>query len=282
MYSMSVENMYGEVLPLTGNPSYSVISVEGLNPPAAEINRSVLVTSDGSKYNSSRVGERNLVITVAVNPDVEQNRINLYKFFKVKQYTKISFKNSVRDVFIEGYVETFEINLFENGQKAQISILCPFPFFKSANNSVTEFFGSSAMFEFEFSVEDEGMEFSTINMDVRKSVVNVGDVESGFVIELEADSQVINPTIYDTMTGEFFRLNYTLENGDVVTINSNQGEKSVKLLRNAQTINMLNFIDKRSTWLKLRGGDNVFTYDSQTGYEHLRVTINHTDKYEGV
>ena len=79
MYTFKIENEYGNMLELTHNPNYTITSIEGLNPAKANINTSVVASFDGSRFNSSRLNERNLVINVVIEKDIEQNRINLYK-----------------------------------------------------------------------------------------------------------------------------------------------------------------------------------------------------------
>jgi predicted phage tail component-like protein len=282
MYRLKVENKYGEMLELTNNPDYDVLSVTGLNPTNATINTAVLATVDGSLFNSSRTNQRNIVITVKIEGDREKSRINLYRYFKSKQYTKVYFKNETRDIYIEGYVESFEVNQFENGQKAQISILCPRPFLKAMKQIITEFSSVENMFEFEMDLPTEGVEFSSITTDIRKSITNNGEVECGVIMELYALGTVVSPTIYNVQTRESFGLNIQMEDADVIRINTNAGEKSIRLFRNGQETNILNYIDKGSSWFKLASGDNVFTYECESGYEYMQLTFKSTDEFEGV
>ena len=93
MYSLKVENNRGNTLELTNNLNYTVYKIEGLNPPQATINRSANTTSDGSKINSVRLENRNIVIYTTIERDVEANRINLYKYFPVKKSIKLYFSN---------------------------------------------------------------------------------------------------------------------------------------------------------------------------------------------
>ena len=92
MFSLKVENDKGAVLNLTGNNNYTVYKIEGLTPPQATVNTSVNTTTDGSKINSSRLENRNIVIYLTIDNDVEVNRINLYKYFPVKKNKIVLFK----------------------------------------------------------------------------------------------------------------------------------------------------------------------------------------------
>ena len=274
--------MRGEVLELTHNPSYSVTEIAGLQSPNANINTSAMATNDGSLFNSSRLGERNLVITTVIHGEIEANRIALYRFFKVKAWCKIYFKNSARDTFIEGYVESFECSAFELGQKAQISILCPQPYFKAMYEIITEFNAVFSQLKFELDLPYEGIVFSSVTNDVRKTVYNNGDAEAGITIELLASGRVVNPIIYNVLTGQSMRINMEMQPNDLITIQTDVGKKHITLLRGGVEMNLINNLDRNTTWLQLDVGENIFTYSCDYGFDFIVIDLHHRDLYGGV
>jgi putative phage tail component, N-terminal domain len=282
MYTLIVENEKGEQLELTHNKSYDVIKIEGLNPPPAAINNTEISGVDGAKFNSSKVGTRNLVIYLNIKSPVEENRQDLYNYFHVKRRVKIYFKNQNRDVYIEGYVETFENDLFENLQQPQISIICPEPFWKAVDDLLVEFSDEISLFEFPFAIEEEGIEFSQINLETSK-VINNGNVETGIIVELfTTTSQVLNPIIYNRTTQTYFKINYDMHVGDLIRINTNQGQKSVTLTRNHVTTNVIGNRESGSSWIQLVPGPNEIAYNADVGVENLMVNLILIRKYEGV
>lgn len=282
MYSLKVENDRGNTLELTNNPNYTVFKIEGLNPPHATINSSVNTTTDGSSINSVRLENRNIVIYVTMEGDVEANRINLYKYFPVKKTVKLYFSNKSRDIYIEGTVELIECDLFSNKQVAQISIICPRPYFKDVENLVTVFSDISSMFEFPFSISKAGMEISTIGTNQRRSIINTGDIETGVLIKLFATGTVVNPVIYDVLKRTNLKLNFTMLASDTIVINTNVGEKSIELIRDGVTYNAMGYMAQDSTWFILEAGDNVFTYDADSGNSNLQLTFTTAILYSGV
>ena len=114
------------------------------------------------------------------------------------------------------------------------------------------------------------MEFSTLTPNVRKSIINTGEVESGIIIELVATGTVVNP------------VNFTMEINDKIIINTYQGKKSVTLIRNGENTNIMGNLTPDSKWLSLEVGDNVFTYDSDSGNSNLQITFITTAMYGGV
>lgn len=282
-YELSVQNNNGEALSLSKNENYTVYKIEGLAPPKVNINSSVNTTQDGSTINSVRMGNRNLVIYMTIEGDIEANRINLYKYFPPKKTVSIYFSNDSRVVYIDGTVELIECDLFTNKQVAQISIICPQPYFKAVDTLVTSFSDVNALFEFPFSLTAAGSEISNIATNIRKTIINTGDNDTGIIIELfAAGGQVVNPIIYDVFKRISLKLNFTLIQNDMIRINTNVGEKSIELIRNGVSTNAMGYMSQDSSWLQLSAGDNVFTYDCTSGNANLQITFKTTALYSGV
>lgn len=282
MYSLKVENDRGDILELTNNQKYTVYKIQGLNPPQATINSSVNTTTDGSNINSVRLENRNIVIYTTIEGNVEANRINLYRYFPVKKSVKLYFSNGTRNIYIEGTVELIECDLFTSKQIAQISIICPKPYFKDVNDLVTMFSDVSKMFEFPFSMPKEGIEISAVTTNQRRSIVNTGDIETGVIIKLFATGTVANPVIYDVLKRTQLKLNFTMLPSDTIVINTNIGEKSIELIRDGVTTNAMGYMAQDSTWFEIESGDNVFTYDADSGNSNLQLTFTTSILYSGV
>lgn len=283
MYSLKVKNKSGEVLNLSSNKDYIVYKITGLNPPKVNVNSSVNTTQDGGTINSLRMDMRNLVLYLTIEGDIEKNRINLYKYFPLKSTVTIYFSNHSRDVYIEGSVELIECDMFTNKQVAQISIICPKPYFKDIDMLTTSFSDTSALFKFPFSISADGIEISSITTNVRKNIINTGDVDTGIIIELfAAAGQVVKPVIYNVLDRTKLKLNVTLLQSDLITINTGIGEKSITLTRNGITSNAMGYLSSDSEWLQLKSGDNIFTYECENGGSNLQITFKTTALYGGV
>lgn len=282
MYTLIVENERGESLELTHNAAYSIQDIDGLDFPDATINTSRTATADGTTFNSAYVNERTIIITMAINGPAETNRINLYKYFKSKKKVTLYYKNGVRDVFIDGYVQKIEVGFFEQKQTAQITIICPKTYFNAVEESVIEFSSVESLFEFPFAIEEEGVEFSSLNPGAQKSIINNGDVDTGVVITLSAVGTVLNPKIYNVDTRESFILDVQMGEGDVITINTKQKEKSVTMTSQGVTTNIIGKLRKGSSWFQLLPGDNIFTYEVDEFPENLNCTFTIIEQFGGV
>lgn len=284
MLQVIAENKYQQQINLTSNDSYALIKVTGLTPPVSTINTATTATKDGSVFNSSRMDNRNIVLTIVPRGNVEKSRINLYNFFKSKQYIKLYLENNTRSVWIDGYIESIDGDLYsEEAQRLQISIICTDPYFKDTETGVYMFSNVINGFSFPFSIaETPGIPISELSEYVEINIYNASDYETGVVITLTATGGVVNPTIYNMTTNENFSLNITMEVGDIITIDTRTGHKSVTLNRNGTVSNILNNMDIGSEWIMLTVGDNIFSYTTDTGSEYLYVIATAQPIYEGI
>jgi hypothetical protein len=202
--SLTVTNYLGESLVLElGFPEKSgflVQSITGLGPGKANINISEVATNDGGVYNSSRIGARNIVITLGFleNPDIETTRQLSYKYFPLKKQVRLLFETDNRTCEIYGNVESNEPNIFSSQESTQISILCPDPYFYSTDSEVTVFSGIESLFEFPFSNEsltEDLIEFGEIKNELQTITLMASRV--GIVITIHA---LVRPqhSIYNT------------------------------------------------------------------------------------
>lgn len=122
-----------------------------------------------------------------------------------------------------------------------------------------------------------------------------GDIETGLNFEILVKGTCKNLIIYnDKINEELGRREYIKINtdslpegklirGDYVLINTEQGVKSAYLERYGERIDILKYLDRSSSWLKISKGENYFyaTADDNTVY-NIHINLIYNDKYEGV
>lgn len=281
MYSLSVQNQRGEKLQLSYNSDY-VVRAEGLNALTANINSTKSAGADGSRFNSAALNERNIVFYIKINPPVAANRNKLYKFFNTKNKLRIFYKNKLLNVFIDGIVETFNCEMFSNNETAIVSIICNDPYFRDTSETIIEFTNIIKLFEFPFSIPAAGIPFSEVERE-RQKIINHGDVESGMIIEFYANtSQILQPAFYNLTTQKYIKILIDMQQGDLVRINTNRGEKSITLIRDGVQQNIINDMQQGSEWVTLEAGENVISYSADEGQDNLDARIYTTNKYMGV
>lgn len=284
MFNLILENKAGDQLTFGMGTPFTISEIQGLNPPAATINTSQIALMDGAMYNSAKVNMRTINVAFAIETSAAYNRIEVYKVLKSKQWIRLYYKSEYRDVHIDGYIASIDVTHFAKKQVVTCSILCPSPYFKVAQEMVNEVSLIIPMFHFWFaSTEEPEIVFGYIDPYVNIEIPNDGDVDTGLIIELYAYAPVNNPKIFDYITGEYIGVNFNVEVGDLITINTNAGEKSITLLRDGVKTNIFNSLMRGSTWLQLPANGSVYTYEVSGGNPvNLHVNINYNVLYEGV
>lgn len=275
--------------------------IDGLGPVKGNINTSELASFDGTVYNSSRLDERNIVLTLVFDDSsgmsIESIRQLTYKYFPIKKLLTFYIETDNRTAAATGYVESNEPNIFSDKEETKISILCPDPNFYSAGEDGTHivtFFGMTPLFEFPFeneSLSEQLIEFGSIENKTENTVYYDGDLETGVIIRMHAIGSVGDITIYNTGTRERMFISasriqeltgYGIVNGDDIIISTIRGDKYITLLRNGIYTNILNALDRGSNWFSLSKGDNIFAYVASFGPEYLQFRIESRTVYEGV
>lgn len=301
--TVTVTNYLGEKLILDlFNPArsgFEVRGITGLGPVKATINTTEVATDDGSMYNSARLTQRNITISLGFRwiPLIEDARHKTYNYFPLKKPVNLVIETDRRTVETDGYVESNEPDIFSSSEGCTISIICPDPgLYPVGNDGITRtaFYVIEPLFEFPFendSLTEPLLEFGNIEHNIVRTIYYDGDEEVGFKLILHAWGNVQNLTFRNVRTREYLKFDTTkLEHmtgsgiiaGDEITISSVRGEKGAWLLRAGATINVLNCVSRDSSWFKLSKGDNTFTYSAEDGQNNLQIIIENRTVYAGV
>lgn len=306
IYSIVVTNYLGDRIKLElGKPDISgflIKSITGLGPAKANVNTTEVSTNDGSLFNSARLSQRNIVldlvfINTVYGESIEDLRQKSYKYFPLKKSVELTIETDNRYVKTTGYVESNEPNIFSSQEGTQISIICPDPYFYSAGedgNNVTNFYSIDPTFEFPFSnesLDDPLLVFGKIQIKTEGVITYHGDSEIGVMIYIHAIGPATNINIYNTETREVTRINTEkissltgkgIVASDDIVINTAKGEKSITLIREGVSYNILNCLDKNTDWFTLAKGDNIFAFTADSGVTNLQFRVENKVIYEGV
>lgn len=306
IHSLAVTNYLGDRIRLElgrpENTGFLIKSITGLGPVKANVNTTEVATNDGSMFNSARLSQRNIVIQMAfVNTvygeDIEEVRQKSYKYFPIKKNVELIIETDNRYVRTKGYIESNEPDIFSKQEGSQISIICPDPYFYSASedgNNITDFYSIDPVFEFPFSNEslsDPLLIFGEIQIKTEGVITYHGDSEIGVMIYIHAIGPAANINIYNTETREVMSINTTklealtgkgIVASDDIIINTLKGEKSITLVREGVSYNILNCLDKNTDWFTLVKGDNILAFTAESGVTNLQFRIENKVIYEGV
>ena len=262
-----------------------------------------MATSDGGIYNSSRVGIRNITLTLLfyqlfsdknhyLKPmSIEDLRQQAYKYFNINKKVTIKITTDNRTVVTEGYVESNEPEIFSANEGTVISIICPDPYLYSVDVNETKFSGIEPTFEFPFSNEsltEPLLELGSIKSTNEQLIVYDGEVDVGMTFHIHVTGDVNNITITNMRTDESIGISTDkivgskFIAGDNITISTQPGHKYITLLRDGITYNILNSVNRNSKWFVLTKGDNIFAYTADTGSTNLQFYITNRIAYDGV
>lgn len=251
--------------------------IDGLGPVKANINTTQFGSFDGELFNGAAVGKRNIVLTLGLNPNWQTEtpqslRDLLYAYFMPKLWVRLVFSSdTLPDVQIDGYVESFEPNIFSQDPEVQISIICPKPNFVAVDPVIVT-----------------GDVETNLNSPV--TIDYEGTVETGFIFTVESaasfkgDLTVRNYNVaeelFTTPIAEASPTKY-------VKMSSIQGEKYIRIMTNQSIVsNLLSSITGQMVWPKLVPGSNVFAVSASPDATYflpdLPWTLTYYPQYGGL
>lgn len=243
--------------------------VEGLDPVKATITTSSFANLDGSQYQSSRREDRNIVLTILLEPDWSANqsvsdlRRSLYDYFMPKSPVNLTFySTSGNPVKIAGRVESFETPLFSADPAVKISIICFDPDFYE-----------------EVPLTIAGNTTATTTYVPHDYT---GTAETGVLFTLNVNRTLGSFSI-DVATAlgqQTLSFTGSLLAGDVVKINTTPGVKSVRLTRAGAESSFLWGVSPESDWVSLKPGSNDIRVFA-TGAA-IPFTMDYIRKYGGL
>ena len=134
------------------------------------------------------------------------------------------------------------------------------------------------------------LEFSSrYNID-RKNIEYYGEISTGFIGECRIVGEVVGLTIYNVTSREVFTIEDDkvvemigthFQSGDIITINTIVGQKSVRLQRGVQTYNLLPALNSNSKWVQLNRGVNDIWLLSESGIDNVEFTMKYQLLYQG-
>lgn len=303
IYTIIATNAKGDSVELDlANPwagGIAVTGASGLGPAEGTINTVNFATSDGALFNSSRIKSRDIELNLKfLGSDIEAVRHKLLRYFRVKHPITLDFITDYRHTYITGHVEKNEIDIFSNSEGADITIVCPNPFFKlrdpaKGKNSV-RFTTSTPSFEFEFqdpNSESPTLVFGEMTATGETVVVYEGDADASTIVDIQFLGPASGVKLYNTTTqtrinidtNEISRLlGSTIRAGDRLSISSGVGDKYVKAYRDGKVYNALSALDKDSDWIFLTPGDNLITARADTGIDNVSSIISFENLYESI
>ncbi|WKY44472.1 phage tail family protein [Eubacteriaceae bacterium ES2] len=262
--------------------TFELVEIEGLESSDFEISTSENATYDGSSIVGNRIQERLITFTAecTVADQTELLRQQMIGFFNPRKEMKLAVDYCGVKRWIKGRVRSFknkQENLYDPFQFLVI-LLCPDPFFRGEDFH-ENMAGKWPLFASNFAIPSGGAAFSMRIFKQETTFTNNGHNSCGLVLTFAANrGSVTNPAFYNLTTGEFVRILVTMELGDILTVNTNQGQTRIEL----NGVNISNKKDRASRYFKINQGTVVLKYDADDGYTNLDVYLKWSQEFLGV
>ena len=319
IHSFTVTNHTGRSLECElANPwkeGLAITSIDGLGPGQATVNVADISSTDGGLFNSARKSYRNIVFNFVFEDHdtltIEDIRRKCYTYFPIKKNVKLKFVTTdyktFTDFYIDGYVESNEPTIFSAKEGAQVSVICPNPYFYKSTLQEQRFsLSSNPEFSFAFSkvpTDNTELLMGDVVPYVVSSVYYQGDADTGVIVDISFRSNVThdpeNPKTIRvanslTNTANIFSLEkvknivtnlldgYTgIVAGDRITLSTIVGEKSLVYTHNNIDYNVLGAVEPSGKWVTITTGDNYLVIDKDSTVE-ITASVKNKIYYYGV
>jgi hypothetical protein len=251
------------------------------------------VNQIGVTVTSTSLETRNIEITGWIIAETEEEmssrKAMLNAFVNPQEMLRMEYKDYALE-FLPTTSIQYTVTVVDNNEvvcKFKIAGLAPDPLFHTKEENGIQAGSMIPMFHFPLMIGGEENGYPTVMFGrARESLIlnitNSGSVSTGMVIKFIARSQVVNPSIINIYTREYFKINKTLTAGETVTIDTNIGSKKVVggSIYNFNEYNYYKYKDLGSSWIQLQPGRNLLRYNAEEStVESLECYIYFYDKF---
>lgn len=245
----------------------------------------------GLSISSTKINDRDVTINsyvyyVPTKEEIEKNKNNIDKYIydkileKKKELNRIVnpsqyLKIIVGDYYLIGkptksikWATTYKENN-DKFCKFQIEVYCNNPMFRREEQKVV-LSGSLPGFKFPLVIPKKGIIFGERRNYQTFGVLNSGDVKTGAVFRIYSNGTVKGIKVENPITGEFFRINKTLQAGEEIIVNTDASSaRSIIGYLNNQEINYFKYWDYEGKWIQFPVGQSYINYSLEQGSPQL-------------
>lgn len=265
----------GESLTFSHESNTHVLEYCDLSNIPSELSTQKRVASDGLLVTSTRLEPRtiSLVLWLVGDDDAELSayRRSLSRIINPKQVVRI-LQNGYA---IDGYplhtiaVGTDRKVINDRMCRVYLEIYCPFPLFTIETPMTSAIASWEKKLIFPLNFEDGQIIFGLRSSSLIASMTNSGDVPCGAKFSVAVSGQVVRPKITNITTQEYIEINTTLENGDLLLIDTTGEIPKVTINGENQVARMT----EDSSHVRLPVGSSDISYSALQGSEAMNVQI---------
>ena len=258
-----------------------VIDIQGIEASSYTIN-TTSSEQDGASVTSVKVEPREIIVTGDIEKNEEEllNRDYLIRFFNPKQDGEMYITRNNIERKIQYKVSSLDFNTNKMYERTVFTLVLESteePYFSDAKNRGNYLTLIRPQFTFPLVINPTKI----VGYKAFKPVmplVNDGDKETGLEIVAIAKRGRVDNLKFVLNNNEYIKVNTTLKQWDELKINTNARKKCVLL--NGE--NVINQIDRNSSFFELKIGKNILKYECENGSTNVDINVLFYRKYLGV
>ena len=271
-------------LEMNKNTDMRIIDIEGIEASSYTIN-TISSEQDGAIVTSEKVEPREITITgdIKKNENETANREKLIRFFNPKTTGELYITRNDKERKIQYRVSSFDFTtnkLYEYIDFIIVLESTEDPYFEDSKNKGNNLALISPQFAFPLVIRDtpKGKIMGYRVFKQYMPLINDGDKETGIEIVITAKRGAMKNIKLTLNDDKYVKVNQVLNQWDVLIINTNPRKKRVTL----NGANIINKIDRTSTFFSLRKGKNILKYECEDGATNVDIEVKFYRKFLGV
>ena len=264
VYSYAGYKVYTFAVAESVQSDYIVTDITGLAPVKSEFGLNPHINYSGSAVQSTRVGPRNILITLryGVGPgQIERARQYLYRYLDPKSPVTLRFIYDDGNTYIiRAFIEDRDTTIFDKDPKLVLNFLCPDPYFYSPST----------------------LTFSMKTGDTIADRFALGNAETGVYLVISGNP---NASYYEISNGIDDPLIWfgKLATGQSLEVSTVMGNKYIKIRNSdgSQTSGLSGITDGTMN-LTVGGVRNYFSVRSQSSAVPVSYTLSVLPKWVGL
>lgn len=265
--------------------------IEGLGIPETSVESTQAPLQDGSDIHGVLLDNRTIRLETTIRAvdrkALYELRRKILRIINPRTYNAKTEKRGELLLFYTNDYKTYRIyahiedpidfkDRFGNNDKAEIIFTAHDPYLLDEENTkliIKKFSG--------------GLKFP---LKLKTRFANVGfkrdydnDSDTDIPVEIKYFGPVINPVITNETTGEAIKVNRTLEQNDVLEINTEDGKQTVNIIKSdGTTENVFHWIDlEKRDFFKLIIGKNIISYSGDDESHSGSIELEFSRKWVG-
>lgn len=279
---ISFINANGETFEITGN--YMLKTWWGFGDLPSDIKTSKAPYQDGETHVDTIVEAKPFGFDFTIfgndRQEVFDRRLNVIKHFNTKlgpgtlvweqeDGTTYHIDCLAKATFPSGEAQS------RNHQIAIVELYAPNPYWYNPVQWEQIMIGFSGGFSFPFSFP-----FNLGIVGSQVEINNLGNIETPVMIYFYGE--VVNPTVQNLTTEEEISVIKTIEDGEILIINTAFGQKGAVILSGGEYVNAFEYVDPESVFWKLEPGINNLKYTVSSEGANAQCRLYYYHRFSGV